>query len=203
MMLEALVMSRNERFRSDNTGIRKISVAVAQSAGLGYFNTPLLFPYQLPGIDDLTRTVDGTGFIHVIPIAPDPLLLVACIEFLKTEIGGEEIVLVIGLYMISDGNPTVILRFFYYTRPQWIQVDVNEAVYKCCSCFYDDAFETFRPEKASPVVVTVVITGKVNFNILNKLRKACQLVPYKSMSIALIKISRHWQSGIVTGLRFE
>jgi len=75
MMLEALVMSRNERFRSDNTGIRKISVAVAQSAGLGYFNTPLLFPYQLPGIDDLTRTVDGTGFIHVIPIAPDPLLI--------------------------------------------------------------------------------------------------------------------------------
>jgi hypothetical protein len=91
-VLEALVVGRYKRFRSDNARIGEIAGAVAQAAGYGNFKVLVFLFGQSSRIDHLgpafIRPIDSAGFVKVSTVATDTFLFTADIKLFETEIGG-------------------------------------------------------------------------------------------------------------------
>lgn len=104
-MFKPLVMGGNKRLGPDDPRISEIADAVQETTCAADFKSFFtLFGHQLRinhlGLD-LIGLVQYTSFIHIATIAPDTLFFTLDIKLSRSKIGGRQLVLVVGLKMIT------------------------------------------------------------------------------------------------------
>ena len=123
-MFEPAIIGRDKFFGADDAGIRKEACAISESIDPADFKFFFALFRDNLIINDpclhLVRAVQRPGLIYIPAVPSDPLFFAFDTKFFESKIGGQKLVFVFGLQMVSERIPAVFFWPLDKARPQGV-----------------------------------------------------------------------------------